>query len=246
MLADLDLNHLLAYPVKDAEARKQFLLGVLVYLAGFVVPIVPLLLVTGYVMRIMRQVLNGEKPNMVEWDDWGQMLTDGARIFGVRLVYLLPFFLLFFPLIGLNLSIPFLLEGDNPEWIAFLFPVFMLGFFAIFLPFALVLGLVLPAAEVHVTDKAEFEAGFRIREWWGIFRANWGGFLLVVAITYGFSFVTSFIIQIFMFTFILICVLPLILPALGMYMMLVVYPAFAQAYKEGRDRLAAQAAEVSG
>jgi hypothetical protein len=38
MLANFDLNHLLTFPIKDDQARKQFLIGTLVYLAGFIVP----------------------------------------------------------------------------------------------------------------------------------------------------------------------------------------------------------------
>lgn len=47
MHSNFDLNHLLTFPVKDAQARKQLLIGVLVYLAAFIIPIIPILFVTG-------------------------------------------------------------------------------------------------------------------------------------------------------------------------------------------------------
>jgi len=242
MLSNFDLNHLLTFPLKDAEARKQFLIGMLVYLAGFVIPIVPLFFATGYMMRIMRQVLRGEQPHMIEWDEWGEMFIDGARLFGVRLVYMLPFFLLLCPLMGFNVALPFILEGagENADWLIVLFPIIFGGFFLVFIPLMFVLGVLLPAAEVHVTDKAEFAAAFQVREWWAIFRANWGGFLLAIAIVYGISFALTIIIQFAMITIVLICILPIIMPGIAMYTSVVMYTAFAQAYKEGQDRLGSE------
>lgn len=242
MLTNFDLNHLLTFPVKEAEARKQYLIGVLVYLAAFIIPILPVILATGYMMRIMRQVLRGEQPRMVPWDDWSEMLTDGARLFGVRLVFLLPLFLLLCPLMGISFALPFIMENANryPEWIALLFPLLMGAFMLLLMPLSILLGVILPVAEVHVTEKGEFAAGFRFREWWPIFRANLGGFLLALAISYAISFALTLLMQFVMLTLVLICLLPFLLPAIGMYMMLVMYSVFAQAYKEGRDRLGAQ------
>jgi hypothetical protein len=239
MLSNFDLNHLLTFPVKDAEARKQFLIGTLVYLAAFIIPVIPVLLATGYMMRIMRQILGGEQPRMIEWNEWGEMFVDGARLLFVRLVYMLPFFLLLCPLIGINIALPFILEnaGNNADWIIVLFPIVFGGFFLVFIPLMLILSVLLPAAEVHVTDKVEFAAAFRMREWWPIFRTNWSGFLLALAIAYGISFVLTILVQFAMFTIVLICVLPFILPGIAMYVSLVMYAAFAQAYKEGKERL---------
>jgi hypothetical protein len=239
MLANFDLNHLLMFPLKEEEARKQFLIGALVYLASFIIPIIPMLCATGYMMRIMRQVLNGERPRMVEWDDWGGMLTDGARLFGVRLVFMLPVFLLLCPLMGLSIALPFIMEnaGQNADWIAIVFPLIFGVFFLLFIPLSLVIGVILPVAEVHVTDKGEFAAGFRFREWWGIFQANWSGFLLALAIAYAVNFALTLIVQLAMLTLVLICLLPFIIPAIAMYMSLVMYTAFAQAYKAGKEKL---------
>jgi hypothetical protein len=113
------------------------------------------------------------------------------------------------------------------------------------LPVSLVIGVLLPIAEVHVVEKGEFAAGFRFREWWAIFKANWSGFLLALAISYAASFALTLIVQFAMLTLVLICLLPFITPAIALYLSLVMYTAFAQAYKVGRDKLAVQALVVS-
>ena len=160
---------------------------------------------------------------------------------------MLPIFLLLCPLIGLNVALPFILENphQNADWIVIIFPLLMGVFFLIFIPLSLVISVILPAAEVHVTDKGEFGAAFRVREWWEIFHANWGGFLLAIAIIYVISFLLSFIVQFAMLTIVLICVLPFVLPVAGMYISLIMYTAFAQAYKEGQERLAKQPVVVT-
>ena len=242
MLSNFDLNHLLTFPFKEVEARKQFLTGALVYLAAFVIPIIPVLLATGYMMRIMRPVLKGEQPQMVEWDEWGEMATDGARLFGVRLIFMLPIFLLLCPLFGLSIALPFIIENasQNADWIAIIFPLLFGGFFLILMPLSLAISVISPVAEVHVTDKSEFAAAFRVREWWPIFRANWGGFLLALAIAYGIGFALTIVVQFAILTIVLICILPFILPGIAMYVSLVMYTAFAQAYKGGQERLSTE------
>ena len=245
MLSHFDLSYLLTFPIKDDQARKQFLIGALVFLASFVVPILPTLVVTGYTMRIMRQVLKGERPHMVAWDEWTEMLIDGARLFGVRLIIMLPIFLLLCPLMGLSFAFPFIIEnaGRNADWIILLYPLLLGGFSLLLIPLSIVSGVILPAAEVHVTDKVEFGAAFRVREWWPIFRANWSGFLLVLVIGYAMNFALGIIMQFAMITIVLICVLPFVLPGIGLYVSLVMYSAFAQAYITGKEQL--QSAEVA-
>ena len=155
------------------------------------------------------------------------------------MVYLLPVFLLIIPVIGCAAFAPFLLEGKNAHANLFMLLTTLLPFLlmVLLMPFMLVLSIILPAAELHLVDRDEFAAAFRVREWWQIFRANWGGFLLALAIAYAVNFLTSMLLQIAMISLVLICALPVLLPALSMYMMLVMEVAFAQAYKQGKIQL---------
>jgi hypothetical protein len=239
MLFGFDLGHLLYFPVENSEARKNFLVGGLVILASFIIPILPYLLAIGYVMRIMRQVIDGEKPHMIPWDDWEGMLKDGLKLFGVRFIYSLPLLLVFLPVMLLFFVTPFLaavLENENIFFISFLiFPIFMVCL----LPFSLAFALIIPAPEAHVAASGQFGAGFRIGEWWPIFRKNIGGFLVAFLIIYGVSMVVSVAFQIIFMTVILLCLMPFILPAYSFYILLVQHTLFAQAYREGREKLTA-------
>ncbi len=247
MLNNLDLNHLLTFPFTDAQARRNFLIGTLVSLSMFIVPIIPMLLISGYMARIMRQVNAGQKPQMLEWDDWGAMLQDGFYIFVVRMVYVLPFLLIIGTLMFGVFLFPTLSQngGANSEQFMLLSIPLMFVFFLLLTPFLLAISVILPAAETHTVVHNELQAGFRIREWWPIFRANWGGFLIAFLIYMVVSTGLIFAIQFALITIVFICLLPLALPAYTMYSSLIMYTAFAQAYKEGADRLNTAAVEIN-
>jgi hypothetical protein len=243
MLFGFDLNHLFYFPVENKDARKNFLLGALVTLAGFVIPIIPHIFVIGYLARIMRQVINGEKPHMPAWDDWETMFKDGAKLFGVRFIYTLPFLMVMIPVMAMFIISPILAETMRDSAVFFYtLPFIFMLFMLCLMPFSFALMIILPAAELHVVATSEFSAGFRIGEWWAIFRKNIGGFVVAFMIFYGLSMVMSFAFQILIMTIILICLLPLILPAYSLYMSTLMYTTFAQAYREGQAKLNPQTA----
>lgn len=235
MIGNLELNKLFSFPVKDDDARRNFLIATLVYLVGFVIPIIPIFFAMGYSARIMRQVVNGEEPRMPAWDDWESMFKDGIYLFGIRLVYTLPITIIILPLYFFMMFSPLLVESGNASEEVFFttFMIFGIAMMLIF-PLSLVLGILLPAAEIHAIVQSDFAAGFRVREWWAVFRANWVGFLLAYVIAMAASMLLSTIVGFAMITIVLICALPLIMPAITAYLNLVMYAAFAQAYKEGK------------
>ena len=111
------------------------------------------------------------------------------------------------------------------------------GISLLIMPLSLAIGLIVPAAEVHMIAKDDFTAGFQVKDWWPIFKKNWGGFVVALAIVYVLIMVMSVVMQMMFITLILICLLPIFMPAVSMYYSVVQYVAFAQAYKDGNDRL---------
>ena len=243
MLLGFNLSDLFMFPMEDGEARKHFLIGCLIYLAGFFIPILPWLVTAGYSAIIIRQVLNGQKPHLVPWDNWEILLKDGARLFGIGLVYSLPLLILMILFFAIFFAFPFfslsLHDGNNQGlgMLSILFILFTMGAFILIFPLSLAIGLVVPVAEVHAIAKDDFMAGFRVKEWWPIFKENWVGFVVVLAIMYALIMVMSFVMQILLMTFILICVLPIFMAAISMYYSVIQFAMFAQAYKDGQNKL---------
>lgn len=241
MFFGINLNEIFTFPFKDAESRKYFLIGCLVSLAAFIVPILPYFVLYGYVIRIAKQIMNNESPRMVPWDDWEEMFKSGARVFGIRIIYSLPILVFAMPLFISMFAMPFVLSSANSSEVEAFIPIFMLFFFGamcFLIPLSIPLGVIIPAAEMHVVENNEFAAGFRVREWWQIFRANTGGFLAAFGIYYIASMILVFAIQILMVTIILACLLPFVIPALTMYLTLIMYVTIAQAYRDAKMKLA--------
>jgi hypothetical protein len=241
MILGIDLNQIFTFPFKDAEARKYFLIGCAVVLAGFVVPVIPYLVLFGYTARIAKQIFNDEAPRMIAWDDWSDMLKDGARMFGVRIIYALPILIPALSIVTLSIALLFVTDNassSNVDTVINIFALSMFSLTCLIMLVSLPLALIIPAAEMHAVEKAKFAAGFRIREWWSIFRANLGGFVAAFAIYAVASMILTIALQIIMATLILSCLLPILLPAMTMYLTLVMYATIAQAYKGGKEKLA--------
>jgi hypothetical protein len=248
MLFGFDLNQLLLFPVRDDESRKHFLVGSLLYLAGFMIPMIPWVIVAGYTALIIRQVLRGEKPHLVPWENWEELLKDGARLIGIRLIYASPLILMVILLILVSFAFGFLplifqdIEGQN-SFAAFYFlliPIMTLGGILIF-PLSIALACIIPAAEIHMIAEDDFKTGFQFNQWWPIFKKNWAGFVVALAIVYMISVALSFAMQFLILSLVLICLLPFVLAPFSMYSTVIQYAAFAQAYKVGREKVSGEA-----
>ncbi|MBI5942830.1 MAG: DUF4013 domain-containing protein [Chloroflexi bacterium] len=241
MLSGIDLNQIFTFPFKDAESRRHFLIGCLVSLTAFIVPILPYFVLYGYAIRIAKQIMNNESLRMAAWDDWEGMFKDGARVFGIRMIFSIPMFVVMIPLFASMFFMPFFMGNASSSELDVIIPAFMLisfGAMCALIPISIPLVVIIPAAEMYVVEKREFAAGFRFREWWPIFRANISGFIAAFAIYYVSSMILVFAVQIIGATLIFACLVPFLLPAITMYGLLIMYAAAAQAYKVGRDKLA--------
>ncbi len=243
MFFGINLQELFYFPLKDSDARKHLLIGALISLSAFIIPVLPFLVLTGYAAQIAKQVLKNESPRMLAWENWNDFFKDGLKVFGVRIVYTLPIFVLVLPLMVSSFILPITSSNaGSPESDPFFF-VFMAifaGTMCLLIPISIVVGLLVPVAEMHAIEKGEFSAGFRLREWWSIFRANMGGFIAAFAIYYFASIALALLTQILFVTVILACLVPILLPASTIYILLVMYVSIAQAYRDGKAKLALQ------
>ncbi len=240
MFFGYDLKEIFTFPFKDADARKYLLIGGLISVAGFFIPILPYLLLYGYAVIIARQVLKGEEPHMVPWEDWGEMIKEGAKLFGVGVVFSLPILIIAIPLMIGGIAMPIIVEtmdsGSTDTFIA-LFTIIMMGSMCIIIPLSIPLTVVIPAAEMHVVENNDFAAAFRFKEWWPILRANLGGFIVAFGIYYLVSMALAIVMQILIATLIFACLLFILIPAMTIYLTLIMYVTSAIAYRDGKVKL---------
>jgi hypothetical protein len=130
MFFGYDLKEIFMFPFKDAEARKYLLVGGLVSIAALIIPVLPYLVLLGYAVIIARQVLNGESPRMVPWEDWGGMLKEGAKLFGIRLIFSIPILIFSLPLMVGGIAMPFITQGldsGSADTVIAIFSIVMMG-----------------------------------------------------------------------------------------------------------------------
>lgn len=241
MFFGFDLKEILMFPIKDEEARKYLLIGCLVALTSFFIPILPYLVMFGYGMRIAKQVLNNESPRMIAWDDLGGFVKDGLKMFGIRMIFSLPMLIILFPLFLTMIIFPIFISTSNNSDVGIFIPIFILlifGGIGLLMLISFPLNIIISAAEMHVIEKDDFAAGFRFREWWPIFRANLGGFVAAFGILLMTSFALNFVAQFIYITIVLACLLIVIIPSIVMYSTLIMYVTNAQAYRDGKTKLA--------
>jgi hypothetical protein len=243
-----DLKSIFAFPFKDEKWQQKFLMGSLVTFAGFIIPVIPWFFLYGYVARVMRQVIiEKEQPALPEWDEWDVLFRDGAKLLGVSFIYMSPFLLLMFigwmAMIVPSFIIPFL-EMASSDYVG---PMAVFGVmagtfggiaaFGIGMILAFVIGTFIPVALAHTVAEDSFKAAFRIKDWWAIFRANWGGFLISYVLIMGVWMIAMFAMQMLYMTMILCCLIPFLFAPLGFYGAVLMNTLFAQAYVEGQESL---------
>jgi len=133
------------------------------------------------------RVINGDgELYLPEWDDWGGLFVDGAKIVGISFVSALPLIIIVFAGQGLLMAasiVPALVAetagGEAASVLAMVSSLLGIGGgFAVFgatIVLSLAMGILVPVITGHVIATGEFAAAFRVREWWPIFRANVGG-----------------------------------------------------------------------
>jgi hypothetical protein len=189
--------------------------------------------------------VEGKAPSLPEWDDLGRFFQDGIKLFGAGFIYMIPSTLLMG--VGyLGMLIPlFLLEANMlSEYQASMYMIvgYLAGFglMGVGAMIAMVTGLLLPVAGIHLVVKDDFSAAFKFRQIWHIFKANWSGFLVAFLIIIGASIFLYYGSYFIVATVILCCLYPFILSFMSAYLGVVGVALFGDAYRVSIQNLPAQ------
>jgi hypothetical protein len=105
---------------------------------------------------------------------------------------------------------------------------------------AMVTGLLLPVAGIHLVVEDDFSAAFKFKQIWGIFKANWSGFLVAFLIIIGASIFLYYGSYFILATVILCCLYPFVLSFMSAYLGVVGVALFGDAYRVSIQNLPAQ------
>jgi len=240
-----DISQFLVFPFKDeAWVKKLTIASVLIFISF--IPVLPFVLLLGYMAEIIRRIsVDQEPPSLPEWDDLGRFFEDGFRLFGAGALYMIPSTLLM--IIGYAcLFIPaFFAEVGgmaDEEGIMFMLAGNLAGFglMGIGSLLSMIAGVILPVAGSHAVVKRDFAAAFKFAEIRNIFKANWSGFLVAFLIIIGGSTVLFYGSYFLVLTVVLCCFYPFALSIVAAYLALVSSALIADAYRIGVINLPAE------
>jgi len=243
------LRQVFRYPFQSPDWQSRYWIGVGLFFLGFIIPIVPLLFVGGYLMRVLRSRIREEELTLPAWDDWGNLALDGLRQMVVTFVFLLPGFLVLFAgqvLYFLSFFTAIFSASANDPSI----PAAALAMFGsmgiMFLSLALgmllmFLGVIpLPMALAHCAAKESLGAAFRIREWWRLLRLNAWDYFIAWVVTAGLWMILFSALTLAYYTFVLICLVPFLTALIGFYVLLVYGSLFGQVYRDSEQMLSTE------
>lgn len=229
---------LIAFPVRGEKWAEKMLIGSALVLLSFIVPVIPLIFVYGYAIRILLQAIAGENLELPAWRDWDKLASFGVRGLGVALIFTLPAMLVLLAGSALYMvsTISLSATDGGAGWPMGLF---FLGFSAWMLSIPvssllmLLAGVMTPPAMSHFAVRDRFSAAFYFREWWHILTGNKMGFLVAWVFLLGVGGLAYWAVVMLSYTLFLCWLVPLLLAPLTYYLSVVGAVLFGVCYRDG-------------
>jgi hypothetical protein len=163
----MDYGKSFSYTFKDEKWISKFLVGVVVSL----IPIVNLAAV-GYIVELVRNVRDGLKTPLPEWDDFGGFFISGLKFFLGTLAYALPAILVSL------FAIPFsIIGGDQPG--AFI-QLAIIGATMVSMLLGVLVTVLLPVLLVQFAKREQISDMFAFSEMWDMIRSDFVTYIVIL------------------------------------------------------------------
>ena len=174
----MDYVRALTFITEDPRWKEKIAVGTVVALISgmltvVLVGILGIFIIMGYSLRLMQNVQRGDPQPLPEWDQWGEDLTRGFKLFLVTLVWSLP---------ALLVSLPIVLGGiltDTGSDFATVLgaSAIMLGA-CLSMLYGIFLYLVTPAFTVLFSEREQISDGLRVSDVWTWTRTRLGDVIM--------------------------------------------------------------------
>ena len=170
----MDIGKSFGYVFEDKKWIEKVLIGGLVSL----IPIIGSLLLIGYGVELVRNVRNHEPEPLPEWDDWGQKIIDGLKLFVILFVWALPMVVLY------SIAfIPLMLAGnsDSGSSIGGVFATCLSCFLFLY---GIVYWLAIPGITIKFAEGGEIGDGFNVGEILDFTKKHLGQIIIVALVSW--------------------------------------------------------------
>ncbi len=175
----MDYGRAFIFMFEDPEWISKVLIGGLLILVGsflsvLLVGVLILLPVSGYMLRLVRQMMNGEGDTLPTWSDFGDLMAEGFKVAAALFIWVLPLIALEIPVwAGSALA-----GRDNS--ISLFFGLITASCSCILFLYSIILALASPLIILQVAKEGRFGAAFDFDAMWGLFRRHTSEIIVIV------------------------------------------------------------------
>lgn len=189
----LDLGRSFTFMFEDPEWVAKLIVAALIFLVSTVfsillIGIVGFLILSGYMVAIVRQVARGEELPLPRWEQFGDLFMDGLRVGVALFVWSLPNLILYLPIL-----IASIVASNGSDAAQAILLIITLGCGCLLFLYAIFLAVVTPAIILRVAEEQSIAAAFDFNRILGMVREHLGSFILVVVGMVIAQFVAAFV-----------------------------------------------------
>lgn len=178
-----------SFVTEDQEWVTKLAIAAVLVLASGIIPIIPLLLVMGYMLDLSRNVAHGVALPLPRWEALEDKLKEGAIVLVIGVVYMLPVIVIaacaggfgFAAAISASSSASASSNGDAGAagGLISLLPFVIVCFACVAAVYGIVAGLMANAATLVYLNSGQLGRAFRIREVWALVQTHLGDFIMI-------------------------------------------------------------------
>ncbi|MCC7119630.1 MAG: DUF4013 domain-containing protein [Anaerolineales bacterium] len=163
---------------------------------GALITLVPVLNLawSGYLVGILRNVMNGSSEPLPTWDDLGKKFTDGLLLGIAGFAYTLPIIIVFCLPLSIMIVPSMLAMEDIANTVAGVGSILLACLSCFALVYMLALSAIYPAIFVIFAREGTLASCFKFRDVFDLIRQNSSPFITVWAVNLGLSFVLSIVV----------------------------------------------------
>jgi hypothetical protein len=167
----MEFGKAFSFAFEDPDWLKKIAIAALVGL----IPVVGQFVLIGWALETARRVIRQDPTPLADLD-FGSQLGLGFKSFLVGLVYAIPALLIYLPMF----AIPFVLGDSSNDTTGIVITLVMVCCGGLMALYALVMVVVIPAAQANLLATGRVGAAFNFRQVFGLLRAAPGAYLIVL------------------------------------------------------------------
>lgn len=181
----MDFGKAFTFMFEDPDWLRKLGIGVLVCVVGILftpvlIGLIPLIMLTGYCLDVLRNVAEGHARPLPEWEDWGGFLSRGFKLFAALFVWVLPALIVAIPL-SLGSALADSSRGGGMGVIAALL---IICSSCLLILWGLLVTLLSPAIYARIALTQRFAAAFEFGNLWAYTRDNLGNVIIAILLTW--------------------------------------------------------------